>query len=183
MTRGRERGSWSPAGTTGAGQVHRLGPQPTCLPGAQSQDPNPGSSCLHEPHIPRARIPRGPRDSQVFCLVPDPHSIPQVTCFQEFPNPEMPKPPAMPSAPLFIHPTSTSGGRKVEVKVIQSCPTLRDPMDYTAHGILQARKLEWVAFPFSRGSSQPRDRTQVSCIEGKFFTSSATREAQEYWSR
>ena len=41
---------------------------------------------------------------------------------------------------------------------------------------------EWVAIPFSRGSSQPRDRTQVSCIAGRFFTSLATREAQEYWS-
>ena len=48
--------------------------------------------------------------------------------------------------------------------------------------ILQARILEWVAFPFSRGSSQPSDRTQVSRIAGGFFTSRATREAQEYWS-
>ena len=47
------------------------------------------------------------------------------------------------------------------------------------HGILQASLLEWVAFPFSRGSSQPRDRTQVSCTAGGFFTSQATREAQE----
>ena len=52
-----------------------------------------------------------------------------------------------------------------------------DPMDYTVHGILQARILEWVAFPFSRGSSQPRDQTQVSHIAGGFFTSWATREA------
>ena len=52
-------------------------------------------------------------------------------------------------------------------------------MDYTVHGILQARILEWVAFPFSRQSSQPRDRTQVSHIAGGFFTSGATREAQE----
>ena len=52
------------------------------------------------------------------------------------------------------------------------------PMDYTVHGILQARILEWVAFPFSRGSSQPRDWTQVSHIAGGFFTSWATREAQ-----
>ena len=43
------------------------------------------------------------------------------------------------------------------VKVPQSCPTLCDPMDYTDHGILQARILEWVAFPFSKGSSQVRD--------------------------
>ena len=62
-------------------------------------------------------------------------------------------------------------------KVAQSCLTLCNPMDYTVHGILQARILEWVAFPFSRGSSQPRDQTQVSSIAGRFFTSWATREA------
>ena len=67
---------------------------------------------------------------------------------------------------------------KSEVKVTQSCPTLCDPMDYTVQGILQARILEWVAFPFSRGSSQPRDQTQVSHIAGGFFISWATREAQ-----
>ena len=44
------------------------------------------------------------------------------------------------------------------VKGAQSCLTLCDPMDYTVHGILQARILEWVAFPFSKGSSQPRDQ-------------------------
>ena len=60
------------------------------------------------------------------------------------------------------------------VKVAQLCPTLHDPMDYTVHGILQARILEWVAFPFSRGSSQPRDWTQVSHITCRFFTSWAT---------
>ena len=65
-----------------------------------------------------------------------------------------------------------------EVKVAQSCPTLCDPKDYTVHGILQARILQWVAVPFSRGSSQPRDWTQVSRIAGGFFTSWATREAQ-----
>ena len=57
---------------------------------------------------------------------------------------------------------------------------LCDPMDYTVHGILQAKTLEWVAFPFSRGSSQLRDQTQVSCIAGRFFTSWAIKEAQEY---
>ena len=56
---------------------------------------------------------------------------------------------------------------------------LWDPMDYRVHGILQARILEWVAFPFSKGSSQSRDWTQVSSIAGRFFTSLATREAQE----
>ena len=52
-------------------------------------------------------------------------------------------------------------------------------MDYTVPGILQARILDWVAFPFSRGSSQLRDRTQVSHIAGGCFTSWATREALE----
>jgi len=51
---------------------------------------------------------------------------------------------------------------KVKVKVAQLCLTLCNPMDYTEHGIFQARILAWVAFPFFRGSSQPRDRTQVS---------------------
>ena len=71
---------------------------------------------------------------------------------------------------------------KVKVKVTQACPTLCDPMDYTVYGILQVRILGWVAFPFSRGSSQPRDHTQISCIAGRFFTSWATRETQEHWS-
>ena len=60
---------------------------------------------------------------------------------------------------------------KVKVKVAQSCPTLCNPMDYTTHGILQARILVWVAFPFSREFSQLRDQTQVSHIAGGFFTS------------
>ena len=69
---------------------------------------------------------------------------------------------------------------KVKVKVAQLCPTVCKAMVYT--GILQARILEWVASPFSRGSSQSRGWTQVSRIAGDFFTSWATREAQEYWS-
>ena len=59
----------------------------------------------------------------------------------------------------------------VKMKVAQSCLTFCDPMDYTLYGILQARILEWVAVPFSRGSSQRRDQTQVSHIAGRFFTS------------
>ena len=58
----------------------------------------------------------------------------------------------------------------MKVKVTQLCPTLCGPMDIV-HGILQARILKWVAVPFSRGSSQPRDGTQVSHIAGRFFTS------------
>ena len=86
------------------------------------------------------------------------------------------------SAPSTRSDESRCSVKWSEVKVTQSCPTLCNPMDYTVHGILQARILECVAFPFSRGSSQPRDQTQVSCTEGRFFTSWATREAQEYWS-
>ena len=56
------------------------------------------------------------------------------------------------------------------VKVAQSCSTLR-PHGLYVHGILQARRLEWVAFPFSSRSSQPTDRTQVSRLAGRFFTS------------
>ena len=64
---------------------------------------------------------------------------------------------------------------KVKVLVTQLCPTLCDSMDYSppgssVHGILQPRMVEWVAIPFSRGSSQPRDQTQVSHIVGRFFT-------------
>ena len=62
-----------------------------------------------------------------------------------------------------------------KVKVAQSCPTLCNPMNYTVHEILQARILECVVFPFSRGFSQPKDQTQVSCIAGGFFTSWARR--------
>ena len=60
--------------------------------------------------------------------------------------------------------------RVSEVKFAQPCLTLCDPMDYIVHGILQARILEWIAFLFSRGSSQPQDGTQVSRITGGFFT-------------
>ena len=68
------------------------------------------------------------------------------------------------------------------VCVAHLCPAICNPMDCgspgsSAHGILQAGILEWVAFPFSKVSSQPRDQTCISCIAGRFFTSWATREA------
>ena len=68
------------------------------------------------------------------------------------------------------------------VLIAQSCLTLWDPIDCSlpgssVHGILQARKLEWVAISFSRGSSWPRDRTGISCSADRFFTFWATREA------
>ena len=92
---------------------------------------------------------------------------------------------------LVTTPSGTGGLQKFESKrwrvkvlVTQLCPTLCDPMDCrplgsSVHGILQARILEWVAITFSRGSSQLRNRTWVSCIAGRFFTVWATREAQE----
>ena len=79
---------------------------------------------------------------------------------------------------------------KVKVLVAQSCPTLCNPTDCSppgssVHGILQARILEWVVRPFSRGSSQPMDQIQVFCIAGGFFTIWASREAlsnRSHWS-
>ena len=73
--------------------------------------------------------------------------------------------------------TESLMGRTVfteESEVAQSWPTLCDPMDCSlpgasVHGIFQARILEWVAISFSRGSSQPRDQTQVSHIVGRLF--------------
>ena len=72
--------------------------------------------------------------------------------------------------PTVLHP----GCYHFEGEVTQSCPTLWDPMGCSlpgssVHGILQARILEWVAISFSRGSSRPRDRTQVSRIGGRRF--------------
>ena len=65
--------------------------------------------------------------------------------------------------------------------VTKSCPTLCGPVDCSppgssVHGILQARILEWAAISFFRGTSPPRDRTQVSCTAGRFLTNWATRE-------
>ena len=68
---------------------------------------------------------------------------------------------------VYLNPNFASNS--VKVKVTQLGPTLNDPMDYTAHGILQTRIWEWVAFPFSRGSFQTRNQTQVSHIADGFF--------------
>ena len=81
-------------------------------------------------------------------------------------------------APLFIRPESP-----LQSPQPQSGLTLCKAMHYSlpgysVHGILQARILEQVAVPFSRGSTQPRARTPVSCITGRFFTIWATRKAK-----
>ena len=89
----------------------------------------------------------------------------------DLPNPGIkPRSPALQADPLPSEPPGKS-----ESEVAQSCLTLCTPMDCrlpgsSVHGILQARILEWVAMPFSKGSSQPKDRTQVSHIAGGFFT-------------
>ena len=82
-------------------------------------------------------------------------------------------------------PADLAPHKKVKVKVkslsrVWLCDTVDcSPPGSPVHGILQARVLEWVAISFSRGSSQPRDQTQVSCIAGRCFNLWATREAQE----
>ena len=91
-------------------------------------------------------------------------------------------PPLLPLAPPTIKPPSIHLLHTQQSNCASErhsvCPTLCDPTDCTVHGILQARILEWVAVPFSRASSKPRDGTQVSHIAGGFLTSWATREAQ-----
>ena len=93
----------------------------------------------------------------------------------------------LPAAPLAVDSFSVTVLIGTCVLLAQSCLTLCDPMDSSpqgssVHGILQARILEWVAIPFSRGSSQPRDQPQVSCIAGRFFTVWASREVQFIYS-
>ena len=87
---------------------------------------------------------------------------------------------------LLVHPLTVNACANTvtesESEVAQSCPTLCNSVDCSLprsflHVILQARILEWVAISFSRGSSWPRDRTQVSHIAGRHFNLWATREA------
>ena len=96
---------------------------------------------------------------------------------------------------LIVHTTDGSVSRKkmqspihvvtdLMAEFAESCPTLCDPVDCSPpgssiHGILQARILEWGAISFSRGSSQPRDWTQVSCIAGRRFNHWATEAGQQ----
>ena len=86
------------------------------------------------------------------------------------------------SCSVLVPPQDWGVSKQSESEVAQSCPTLFDPMDGSlpgsaVHGIFQARILEWAAISFSRGSSQPRDRTRVSHIAGRFFNVWATSEA------
>jgi len=87
---------------------------------------------------------------------------------------------------IKIHVVKAMFFSSVCVLVAQLYLTLWDPIDCSlpgssVHGILQARILEWVALPSSRGSSQPRDWTWLSCVAGEFFTIWATREAPFIW--
>ena len=83
---------------------------------------------------------------------------------------------------LPSEPPQKSQDQRKWVKVLQSCPTLCDSMDYAIHGILQARILKWAAFAFSRGSSQPRDWTRSPTLQADSLPAKPPREAQEYWS-
>ena len=81
----------------------------------------------------------------------------------------------------LVLPTLCRIGANYVYVCTQSCPILCDSMDgsppgFSVHGILQARILEWVAIPFSRGFSRPKDRTCVSCIAGRFYTTGTTSE-------
>jgi len=78
------------------------------------------------------------------------------------------------SVPLCNQKRFINSESEVKVLVVQSCPTLCSPMDYSppgssVHGVLQARILEWVAIPFAVRFSRPRDWTQISCIGGRLF--------------
>ena len=66
--------------------------------------------------------------------------------------------------------------KESEIKVTQSCLTLFDPMDCTAHGILQARILEWVAFPFSRGILPPIGRPGLLHFRGILYQQAPKKE-------
>ena len=84
------------------------------------------------------------------------------------------------SAISFLN--NTDNQNESESEIAQSCPTLCDPIKCSLpgssiHGIFQARVLEWVAISFSRGSSRPRDRTQVSHVAGRQFNIWVTWEA------
>ena len=100
----------------------------------------------------------------------------------DFPNPGIePRSPALPADSLPSEPRVKPvleyrklNALRSEVLVSQLCSALCpmdcSPLGYSVHGILQARILKWVAIPFSRGFSQPRDRTEASRIAGRFFT-------------
>ena len=81
---------------------------------------------------------------------------------------------------LNIH-TTYSSLVSEEVKVAQSCLTLCDPMDYAVHGILQARILEWVAFPFSRGSSNPGIEPGSPALQADSLLSEPPRKPTALW--
>ena len=110
------------------------------------------------------------------------------TCMQVRKQQLVPRPGIKPMSLALADGFLTTGppGNFLQLTESESHSVVSDSLQphglYTVHGILQARILEGVAFPFSRGSSHPRDRTQVSLIAGGFFTSWATNETQEYLS-
>ena len=115
---------------------------------------------LSHPYIYDLDYPKEGRESKNWCL--------QTVALEKTPE-----------SPLDSKEIKPVNLKRSESEKSLSHATLCDPMDYIVHGILQARILEWAAFPFFRESSQPRNQTQVSHIAGGFFTSWATREAHQ----
>ena len=127
--------------------------------------------------------------ARIICVILILFRLPQISCFifslkcfcsnqnscpdvgigplLQFPNPPRAGPVLLTILFFLLIPSSYP---VLKVKVTHLCPPLCNPMDYTVHGILQARILEWVAYPFSSRSSRPRNRTGVSSIPGGFFT-------------
>ena len=139
----------------------RLGRGPICAPRALSRHSS-GHQAVSLPVGPTCHtpIPANPETTR-----------PQLLCLNA--SQQAPQGP-VPASGLHAVPTS-SCSRTDKGSAAQSCLTLYDPMDHSppgssVHGILQARILEWVAASFSRASSQPRDRTWVSCTTGRLFT-------------
>ena len=132
-------------------------------------------------HTPFLRVLQGVQgDSKLSLFYAEQFLFPGLTTLRPVTSPDGPPAPSFPPFTPFFHKITSwvfpprgrnAPSHSVEkksntdglffhrniLKVIQSCLTLQDPMDYTVRGILQARILEWVAIPFSRGSSQPRD--------------------------
>ena len=98
------------------------------------------------------------------------NSSPEIICeFLKTHNEILPNP-----SPVTVENSRYTYRTHMYVLIAQLCPTFCDPMDCSPpgsfiHAISQTRILEWVAIPFSRGSSRPRDQTQVSFIAGRFF--------------
>ena len=146
----RRRPRFEFPGSTGAGPWHQGIHSPSSLSARMS-----GSGCVSQPRDRTSDPQLSLHDSLQWPPVSDPSSCPL--------------PLYLGKGTLLLAPDTTLKKKKVKMLVAQSCPTPYDPMDCSPpgssiHGILQARILQWVAIPFSRGSSQSRDWTCICCM-------------------